>query len=103
MRGPRVAVNTAVLASPVRVYTGVEADVGAVVVGDDRPRRILIKNGLRGYAFRYLLFGRLELDLLEPVSRVLGRAPALDTRSLRAQSPIPLVWEFANLRYMQKV
>jgi hypothetical protein len=34
VRGPRVAVYTAVLASPVRVYTGVEADVGAVVVRD---------------------------------------------------------------------
>ena len=103
VRGPRVAVDTAVLASPVRVYTGVETDVGAVVVRDYGPRRVLIKNGLRGYAFRYLLFGRLELDLLEPVGRVLSRAPALDTRCLRAQSPIPLVWEIANLRYMQKV
>jgi hypothetical protein len=34
VRWPRVAVYTAVLASPVRVYTGVETDVGAVVVGD---------------------------------------------------------------------
>lgn len=100
MRGPRVAVYTAVLASPVRVYTGVETDVGAVVVCDYGPRRILIKNGLRGYAFRYLLFGRLELYLLEPVSRVLSRAPAFYNRRLRAQSPIPLLLEFANLRYM---
>ncbi len=103
MRRPRVAVDAAVLASPVRVYTGVETDVRAVVVGDYGPRRILIKNGLRGYAFGYLFLCGLELYFLEPVCRVLGRAPALYARCLRAQSPVPLVREITNLRYMQKV
>ena len=42
----RVAVYTAVLASPVGVYPGVEADVGAVVVCDYRSRRVFIEDSL---------------------------------------------------------
>ena len=40
VRGPRVAIDAAVLAAAVGVERGVEADVRAVVVGEDRLRRV---------------------------------------------------------------
>jgi len=65
-------------ASPVRVDACVEADVGAVVAGDDGARVIPEVDGL-GTRFVSFEFARVRLDLypLEAVLRIAGR-PATD-------------------------
>src|SRR5438067_10230665 len=40
MARPRIAVDAAMLAAAIRVDRAVEADIGRVVAGDDRPRRV---------------------------------------------------------------
>ena len=47
MRRPSVAINATMFASPVWIDAGLETDVGAVVIGDDRFRTVDKKLGLR--------------------------------------------------------
>jgi hypothetical protein len=65
-------------ASPVRVDACVEADVGAVVAGDDGARVVAQVDGLGAWLLSLeLVEVRLDLDLLEAVLRV-ARRPAAD-------------------------
>src|SRR3712207_1479166 len=74
-------------ASSVCIDAGIEADVGAVVGGDDGAGVVAQVDGLRaGFVPGFGWVG-LYLDLLEAVLRVGGGAPADDARA----GPIPLV------------
>src|SRR5204862_1252902 len=68
--GARVTVDAAVLAAAIRIDAGVEADVGTVVRGDDRARRIAQVERLRRVlvALRFIVDGVCER--LEAVLRV---------------------------------
>jgi len=81
VRGPRVAVDAAVLAAAVRVDADVEADVGTVVVGERRARGVAQE--LRARVGRKLvrepLVGvRRERRALEAVRGCGLRAPAAE-------------------------
>jgi hypothetical protein len=65
-------------ASPIRVDARVEADVGAVITGDDGTTVIAQVKGLGARFVCFELAGvQLDLDLLEAVLRV-ARRPATD-------------------------
>jgi hypothetical protein len=101
--GSRVTVYSAVLASAVGVYAGVESDVRAVVIGYNRSSSVLIKFRPGRNAFRYLLLGRLVLDLLEAVGEVFRGAPASNARNVTTHGFTPRVRETAVISFMQKV
>ena len=85
------AVDAAMTASPVRVDARVEADVGAVVAGNDRTGSVAQVDRLRTrlLGVRPLVL-RLDLDPLEAILGI-TRRPATDDAS-----PIPL-WFFHRL------
>lgn len=77
MSRARVAIDTAVLASSVRVDTGVEPDIGAVVIRNYRVSRVPEELGPRARRFilRRLSVGDIG-QVLEPVRRIACGAPA---------------------------
>src|SRR5919112_699159 len=75
------AVDAAMAASPVRVDARVEADVGAVVAGDDRTRGVTQVDRLRSRLYSIRPLGlRLDLDPLEAILGIVRR-PATDDAS----------------------
>jgi hypothetical protein len=88
VRGPREAVDAAVLAAAVRVERAVEVDVGRFVSGEHRLHVLEAHLGREGHEFvglGHALFERapavvegVALVLGEPVRQPRGRASALD-------------------------
>ena len=77
MRRPGIAIDTAVLTSAIRVDARLEADVGAVVLGDDGARpvgQVLRPRPIQGVEVFLVLLDLLELQLvvrgLESIGRV---------------------------------
>jgi hypothetical protein len=75
MKWPRIAINAAVLAAAVRIDAGFEADIGAVVVRNNRGRPIAQKLGARKrIILRIPIRVGLQMDFFEAVGRVGFRA-----------------------------
>ena len=66
-------------ASPVRIYAGVETDVGAVVAGYDGAGVVAQVEGVGGWPLALQGGLRIDLDPLEAVLRVARGAAARDT------------------------
>ena len=79
VRGPGVAVGAAVFAAAVHVQAGVEGNVRAVVVGDQRLRIVPQKLGA-GQRPAFLFRIQNEFEPLKAILRV-GRSAAADGRS----------------------
>ena len=78
MRGTREAIDAAVLATPIGVDRLLEADVGAVVTGDDALGRLAVNLGLeRGKVAQALpaVVERLASFMFKPANLVGARAP----------------------------
>src|SRR5262249_47734896 len=73
VRGPRIAIDAAVLAAAIGIDAGVETDVGTVVRGDDRARRIAQINRARRAPF---LDVRLVIDDVLELPETILRFPA---------------------------
>jgi hypothetical protein len=81
VRGPRVAINAAVLAAAIRIEARLKTDVRAVVARDDSLAVVLEKlraRSLRTATIRVIfgipIFIAFEMDFLEPVRRIFRRA-----------------------------
>ena len=80
MRRPRIAINAAVLTSAIRIDAHLEADVRAVILGDDaarRVRKILRRRPAQRVDVVIVQLQLLELELvvrrLKPVCRIVPR------------------------------
>src|SRR4051812_30553157 len=90
MRRPRVTVNATMLASAIRIDAVLESDVGAVVVRDDRARRVAKE--FRRWRDRQLVRIeivelRFEVDRLESIRRIARRAAAMNGKGNTHQFP----------------
>src|SRR5579862_5391491 len=75
MRWPRITINAAVLAAAVGINARLEANVRAVVRGDDRLAVIAKKLCLqRRILVRVPIHVAFEMNMLEPIRRILRRA-----------------------------
>ena len=84
MERARVAINAPVFAAAIRIDTGFEADIRAVIVVDDRIRMVFEK--LRGWRRSVRILPvrvAFERDFLKPVRRILRRATGV--RSWRSR------------------
>ena len=71
VKWPRIAINAAVLTAAVRIGAGFEADIGAVVVRNNRGRPIAEKLGARKrIILRIPIRVGLQMDFFEAVGRV---------------------------------
>src|SRR4051794_6818467 len=83
MGRPSETVDTAMLASAIRIDAGIEADVRAVVVGQDRSRRVAQKNRTRQRRRLVVILRILVVnvfDALEAVLRIPTGTAALNRR-----------------------
>jgi hypothetical protein len=73
-------IHPSVGASAIRVDAVSKADVGAVVLDDDRARGVCVINGLRRNLLLFIqqIPIRLERDRLEAVGRIVNRAATFD-------------------------
>ena len=72
---PGVAVNTAMLATPVRIHARFKSDVGTVIAGDDRAGAVLEELRARQRIFLGIpIRVAFEMNRFEPVGRVHRRA-----------------------------
>ena len=80
MRGPRVTINATVLAAAVGIDAGVEADVRAVVVGQDAGGAVVEKLRARpGMGFAVLgVRIPFEVEGFEAIGRIGGGAAPLN-------------------------
>ena len=79
VRGPRVAVDAAVLAAAIRIDAELEADVRAVVAVENRAAMVAEELRRRQRVFlRIPIHVALEMNLLEAVGRIAGRAAGGD-------------------------
>ncbi len=75
MKWPGITVDAAVLAAAIRIDAGVETDVRAVVVGDQRAGAVLEELRARQRVFLRVPIGiRFEVDFLEAVGGIAARA-----------------------------
>ena len=95
---PRVAIDAAVLAAAIGVDRAVEADIGRIVAGDDRARRIDLKPRRRAASARARRRARPSRRRTRPAPRVSKRPLALLTapRPLRGMGEagisMPPIW-----------
>ena len=91
MGRPGVAIGAAMLTAAVRIDAGAEADIGAVIGGDDGPggvfQELRLRAGLQGSVLAG--FG-LVAQAFEPIGRVVGSTPAVNG--------IQVGWHAASLR-----
>ncbi len=77
MGGTRVTIDAAVLASPVRIDAGLETDIRAVVVRDERAAVVFEEDCARQRIFlRVPISVGFELDFLEAIGRIIRCAAA---------------------------
>src|SRR5439155_535887 len=73
--------DAAVLATSVRVQAEAEADVGAVVLGEDRAARVAVEDGGRRRGVAVGVGLELDVERLVAVRGVRSRAPAGEVRT----------------------
>ena len=86
--GSRVAVDAAVLAPPVRVEAGVEANVGAAVARDQRTRRVPQQARLWRRVVGVPPAVALDCQRLEAIGRVVHRAPTTEGQCIHRSCKI---------------
>ena len=78
MIGPRKAIYATVLAPSVRIDAGIEADVGAFVVGDNRASRVLQKNGVARRIVRIIPFRDGVFGSFKTIARIGRGSPPVN-------------------------
>src|SRR6516164_3276713 len=87
MSGAGIAIDAAVLAAAIGIDAGVEADIGAVVVGNDCARRISKELSSRRGAIRFGFRVRFILKQLKTIGRIRRSPAAADWRQFRCHVP----------------
>src|SRR5437773_1959642 len=88
MKRPRVTINAAMLAAAIRIDAGIEADVRAVVGGDDRAR--LVSKKLRGGAgafFHRVISVFFVVQRFEAIGGINPRAAPANDGKFHAETP----------------
>ena len=82
MRRPRIAINAAVLATPIGIQARLETDIRAVITRDDRFRAVtkILCRALLPIFFDKIDIANIDMELFETIRRTPRRATAVDGR-----------------------